>query len=190
MSEYDPAGVWIQDWATMPDFRSVFTKGDGVPPLYARAYSSPQVLVWNGAAFVLSTTLTGYAPGLGSQGVVVWDPTLVEYLATTDIPADVHEFDAVGNYVQTTVLAGFGGFGTEAAYPQGRSLAVTEDGCWLTYDQGHLSSWDRTGARVDTTTLTGAGTSFDSYFSLSFAQGLVWVVDVAGGTWRGYDVGI
>ena len=36
----------------------------------------------------------------------------------------------------------------------------------------------------------GAGTSFDSYFSLSYANGMVWIVDTAGGNWRGFDVGL
>src|SRR5439155_13699480 len=60
---------------------------------------------------------------------------------------------------------------------------------WFTYSNGTLSVWDQTGNRVGTTTLIGAGTSFDSHFSLSEANGKVFIVTTAGGTWDGYAVG-
>lgn len=50
-----------------------------------------------------------------------------------------------------------------------------------------LSAWDETGTRVATTTLNGAGTSGDSYYAYSAANGMFWVVDFVGGSWRGYD---
>ena len=53
-----------------------------------------------------------------------------------------------------------------------------------------LSAWDGAGTRVGTTELIGAGQTFDSHFSFSWAQGQVWVIDVANGTWRGYGVGL
>lgn len=51
-----------------------------------------------------------------------------------------------------------------------------------------LSAWDETGDRVAMTTLNGAGQSFDSYFSYSWAQDLFFVNDGASLSWRGYDV--
>ena len=46
------------------------------------------------------------------------------------------------------------------------------------------------GNLAGTTTLNLAGNSFDSYFSFSYANGMVWVDDASGGMWRGYDVGL
>src|SRR5262249_6780914 len=74
--------------------------------------------------------------------------------------------------------------------PEERGLAAVGN-YWLTYDrQGNLSAWDTSGNRVGLTHLNGAGTSFDSDFSLSYANGEVFIVDVAHGDWRGFDVGL
>jgi len=63
-------------------------------------------------------------------------------------------------------------------------------GYWLTYSNRMLSAWDTDGNRVDTTELLNAGTSFDAHFSFSYANGMVFIVDGPGGSWRGYDVGL
>lgn len=185
MSEYTATGQFVQNWATQPDFRSVFTKGDGTATLFARAFNSTDVLRWNGNAFVVDDTLTGAT--LGAQGVVVWDEFYGHYMASTDIPGQVFVFDEDGARIEERQLAGYSG--QETAYPQGRGIALAH-GCVLTYYNQTLSSWDIDGNRVDTTQLIGAGTAFDSYFSLSYAQGRAFVIDFAGGTWRGYDVGL
>jgi hypothetical protein len=92
-------------------------------------------------------------------------------------------------YTGNVLFSGFGTVPNENVYPQNRGVATSER-CYFTYYDGTLHVWDETGVRTDSATLTGAGTSFDSYFSLSYANGMIWVVDTAGGSWRGYDVGL
>ncbi|MBI4704243.1 MAG: hypothetical protein HY744_24295 [Deltaproteobacteria bacterium] len=75
------------------------------------------------------------------------------------------------------------------AYPQDRGVAAVK-GFYFTYANGVLSAWDDKGTRIDTAKLNGAGSSFDSHFSLSYAQGKIWVVDGGGQTWRGYNIGL
>src|SRR5262249_24115077 len=75
----------------------------------------------------------------------------------------------------------------ENNYPQDRGIAALGNN-WLTYSNGTLSVWDQTGNRIGTTTLVGAGTSFDSHFSLSEANDKVFIVTQASGTWDGYAV--
>ena len=86
-------------------------------------------------------------------------------------------------------LAGFGSMNNENTYPQDRGVATVK-GFYFTYANGVLSAWSDQGVRIDTTNLNGVGTSFDSHFSLSYAQSKVWLIDQAGGTWRGYNVGL
>ena len=70
-------------------------------------------------------------------------------------------------------------------YPQNRGV-IAVGPYYLTYNNLKLSVWDVNGTRVKTVTLNGAGTSFDSYFSLSWANKMVFIVDKAGGLWRGF----
>ncbi|MBE8990805.1 PEP-CTERM sorting domain-containing protein [Nostoc sp. LEGE 12450] len=86
-------------------------------------------------------------------------------------------------------LLGFSSIVGEDSYPANRGIAAAGD-YWLTYSSGTLSAWDYSGNRVDQTTLVGAGTSFDADFSLSYANSKVFIVDQAGGSWRGYDIGL
>jgi len=101
----------------------------------------------------------------------------------------VSRWNLAGTFLGTVTLSGFGIAG-ENSYPQNRGIAAFGS-YWFTYNSNTriLSAWDLSGTRVDTTTLTAAGTSFDSGFSLSYANGKIFVVDSAGATWRGYDVG-
>jgi hypothetical protein len=72
-----------------------------------------------------------------------------------------------------------------AKLQQNRGVAGAGD-YWFTYSNGFVSAWDAGGNRVDQATLTGAGTSFDSHFSFSYANGRFWIVDAPGGAWRGF----
>src|SRR5205085_1671739 len=98
-------------------------------------------------------------------------------------------WDLAGNYLGATSLSGFGTMLNEINYPQERGIAAA-GGYYLTYSDSVLSAWDASGNRVGTTVLNGAGNSFDSDFSLSYANGRVFIVDQAGGSWRGYNVGL
>ncbi len=183
LAEYDATGSLVGKFAPSIDFRSVFTLGDGVSPIYARGYASADILERVAPAmFVKHLTLAG---GIAdAQSAVAWDDTRSEYIAFTS--GTLTRWDATGAKVGTLVFAGYGA-GGENVYPQNRGVA-TAGGYYFTYHNGTLSAWDETGARVATTTLTGAGKTFDSHFSLSYADSRIWIVDGAYGTWRGYPI--
>jgi MYXO-CTERM domain-containing protein len=181
MHQYDAAGNWQATYNPGPDFRSIFTDGSNV---YARSFSDPTIYFQNApGSMVPALTLNGGF--LDSQAGVVF--TGSEYIANNYGSLD--RWDAAGNYVGSTPLSGFGGMNNEANYPQGRGVAYA-GGYYLTYSEGVLSAWDAAGNRTDTTILNNAGQGFDAHFSLSWADNKVFVVDAAGGSWRGYDVGI
>ena len=190
-ARYDAAGNPVATYSPGLDFRSVFTAPGG-GTVYARAFSLDTIYQQTApGVFVPSATLS--VPGLaatgpnGDQSAVVFNSAGTELLATTG--GVVYRWDLAGNALPSVTLNGFGSLNNEANYPQERGVAAA-GGYWLTYSEGVLSAWDpATGNRLDTTVLTGAGTSFSSYFSLSYANGRVFVVDAPGGTWRGYNVG-
>lgn len=93
-------------------------------------------------------------------------------------------WDASGNIASSFALAGYSG-----NYPENRGVAVADDYLFTYYNQT-LSAWDYAGNLLDQTSLLGAGNSFDSHFSLSYANDHIFVVDKAGQTWRGYDIGL
>lgn len=97
----------------------------------------------------------------------------------------MHRWGLNGAYLGSVSLNGYGTQNDEASYPQ--NIRIVADGdYWLTYSGGVLSTWDMNGDRKHTDTLLGAGTSFDSMYSLSYANGMVFVVDRAHDEWRGY----
>lgn len=185
-AQYSAAGGLINTYSPGIDFRSVFTKG-GVAPVYAREYASPVIRVQTApGVFTNDVTLSGGI--LDAQSDVVFNGTSTEFVAM--IAGTVSRWALNGTFLGYVTLSGFGSLNSENTYPQNRGIAVTPNACYLTYSNGVLSSWDALGSRVDTAVLTGAGMTFDAYFSLSYAAGKVWIVDAAGGTWRGYNVGL
>lgn len=184
-AKYDAAGNLIGSQAPSPgiDFRSVFTNGSN--DLLARGFNSNTIYKQTAfGSFTTFLTLTGGT--LDDQSAVVLDGSGTMYIARNG--STVSEWDLSGTFIASVNLIGLSG--SENNYPQGRGIAAIGS-YWLTYDSQTLSAWDPvTGTRLDTTTLNGAGTSFDSNFSYSYADGKFWVVDQAGGTWRGYDVGL
>jgi hypothetical protein len=185
LSRYDASGGWLIDFSPNRDIRSVFTQVDGVNPLLVRSYASRQIETFSApgtsAPFVYLSGGT-----LDAQSSVVWDAPNSQFLAM--YAGRVDRWNGSGTWLGQTTLSGYGTSGTESSSPQNRGIA-TVDGCWLTYESQKLHVWTTAGARSDTVTLTSAGTSSDSYYSFSYANGLVWVLDSAFGTWRGYDVG-
>jgi hypothetical protein len=105
----------------------------------------------------------------------------------------VARWDLAGNFLGYVTLSGYANsvnVGFADGYPANRGLAAAGNS-WLTLDAGGvLTAWDFAGNQVDHTTLLSAGGTFDSYFSLSYANGKVWVADQQEGLWRGYDVGL
>ncbi len=182
--KYDANGGFISAASPTPgiDFRSVFT--DSANSLLARGYNSSSI--YQQTSFGNFMVIASLAGGLlDSQSAVVLNGAKTEYLAQSG--GTVSRWDLAGNYLGAVTLSGFGG--GEAFYPQGRGLATAGNNL-LTYYDGILTAWSMAGVELGSTALTGAGTGFDSGFSYSYANDLFWVVDEAGGTWRGYDIGL
>ncbi len=185
LAQYTANGVLVQKYSPGLDFRSVFTKGDGTSPVYARSYANMQVRVQTSpGVFGTEVTLAG---SLDSQSAVVWDAKNSVYVGRKD--GNLYRWNASGGALPTVTLVGYGTLNNEGSSPQDRNVATVK-GFYLSYSGGVLSAWDDLGTRIDTTILTGAGTNSNSYYSLGYAQGKVWVIDTSAGTWRGYNVGL
>lgn len=184
VASHDAVGNVLDYYQPNLDLRSVFTRGDGVGPLYSRAYADPQIRVQDApGSFVDDVVLQdGF---LDDQSAVVWDDVNAEFIAHSG--GTVTRWDENGALIGEVVLDGFGELDGENDGIASRGIAVA-CGYYLTYYNGLLSAWDVDGNRLAFTTLNGAGTSGDSYYSYSYAQGLFFVNDGAGGNWRGYDV--
>lgn len=184
MAEYDAAGVHQGTINPGPDFRSLFTKGEGIGPLYARGYNDATIWVEDTpGTFVADVTLAASMPGLHIQAAVVWDASSEHYIGITS--GTVLRWDAAGNFLGSTVLDGFGiaPHQHEALGNSPYQMAWAER-CILTYSDGQLSAWDHDGNRVDTADLLPMFLA--EQFSLSYANGMVWLSD--GSTWHGTSV--
>jgi hypothetical protein len=132
----------------------------------------------------VDTTLVGGS--IDSQAQMAWDADRNEFLA--HLSGAVSRWDVNGTFRGTVSLVGYGTQGTESSSPQNHGIAWS-CGVYLTYDAGVVSAWDtNSGVRLDTATLVGAGTGVDSHFGYSFANRRFFVLDAAGGSWRGYPV--
>ncbi len=183
LSELDEFGTQVNLYDPGFDIRSVFTKTDGSGPIYLRAYNDMQMYVQTSPGmFTTDVVLEG---AVDSQSSVVFDDVNRYFLANEY--GTVRRWDETGAYVDDIVLNGFGTMGTEGPFNiQGRGLAWS-CGYFYTYSDQVLSAWDEGGNRIATTILNGAGTSGDSYYSYSIANGMFFVNDFFGGSWRGYD---
>jgi len=187
LAQYDPYGAFLSFYQPNVDWRSVFTKEDGIGNLYGRGYNSNQIQVMSGGLGIFTNDVTLQGGTLDAQSSVAFDTTRREFI-TLNPNGDVQRWDEAGAFVGAVTLVGFGNQGNEGTYPSDRGVAWACDH-YLTYSDETLSSWDSvTGARVASTTLVGAGTSFDSNFSISYTNEMVFVVTTAGGQWQGYDV--
>jgi hypothetical protein len=168
------------------DFRSVFSDASG--NVYARQYSNRTIYKQTspGVFATYATLATDTAGGQASQVGVVLMGTGLGYVAQDS--GTLYQWNLSGGLIQTVALSGYGSLNSESSYPQNARVAAWGS-YYLTYSNGALSAWNASGNRVGQMTLTGAGTTFDSNFSLSYANGYVWVVDAAGGLWRGYQIG-
>ena len=183
LARYDSSGSLLNSYATGNDFRSVFTNNAG--DVFARTYNSNVILMQTSPGVFVNSGIT-LSTGLNDQSSVVLNGDQTEFLAHNN--GTVQRWDLSGNFIASTSLSGWGSVAGEANYPQDRGIAAFGD-YWLTYSNGTLSAWDTAGNRVDQTLLNGAGTTFNAHFSLSYANGRVFIVDDAGGSWRGYDIG-
>ncbi len=184
LARYNSAGGVLATFSPGLDFRSIFTDRTGT--VFARAFNDAKIYRQTVPGTFVSAGITLIGGSLDTQSSVVLNSAETEYVAMSG--GVVSRWSTNGTYLGNVNLLGFGTVGGENFSPQNRGIAAT-GGFWLTYNgSGILSIWDPAGNRVLQSTLTGAGTSFDSAFSFSYCNGKVFVVDAAGGQWRGYDV--
>lgn len=181
-------GVTVQTYSPGLDFRSVFVNPTSRGTVYARAYGDGKIYQQTSPGVFTATSVT--LSGLDSQSSVVFNGAGTEYLAMNN--GVVSRFNLSGTLLGTVSLSGWGS-NSEGSYPQNRGIAAAGD-YWFTYTGvgtggGTLSVWDTSGNRIGTTTLLGAGNTFASNFSLSLANGRIFVIDDTAGTWRGYKIG-
>jgi hypothetical protein len=181
-------GVTVQTYSPGLDFRSVFVNPNSRGTVYARAYSNGTIYQQTSPGVFTATSVS--LPGLDAQSSVVFNGAGTEFLAMNN--GVVSRFNLSGSLLGTVSLAGWGS-NSENSYPQNRGIAAAGN-YWFTYTGvgtggGTLSVWDTSGNRIGTTTLLGAGNTFASNFSLSLANGRIFVIDDTGGTWRGYKIG-
>ncbi|MBA3725236.1 MAG: PEP-CTERM sorting domain-containing protein [Armatimonadetes bacterium] len=186
LAQYAADGTLLNTYEPGLDLRSVFTNG-GAGPVYARQYNDSQIYVQTSPG-VFGTDVVLSGGSLDAQGSVAFDDSGA-FIAMN--AGNVDRWDAAGNYIESIALSGFGSMFNENTYPQNRGLAFfggMDFPHFLTYSEGMLSAWDAAGIRVGTTELLTGGITFDSHFSLSYANGMVWVVDEPGGLWKGYEL--
>lgn len=178
LAQYNANGDLISTFSPGIDFRSVFTDNSG--NVFARGYASANIYQLT-APGVFSNYLSLSGGSLDAQSSVVFNKNN-EFVAMEN--GNVNVWNASGNLTSSFTLTGYSG-----TYPQNRGIISVGD-FLVTYKDQLLSAWDYSGNLVDQAALVGAGTSFDSYFSLSYANDRVFINDNAGQTWRGYNIGI
>lgn len=186
LARYDALGSFDLSYATGTSSTGIFTLGDGVPGLYARQ---------SGSDDLYQIDETGLASGLFNLATLPLDPlaNVVADAGRGELVSHnnglINRWSAAdGSPVGQLPLDGYGGMAGEGSPPASVRMAMA-GGCYLTYANGSVSSWDSTGSRAGSSFLPGAGSTADSHNSFSYAKGLAWVRD-AGGTWRGYDIGL
>jgi len=184
LAAYGLSGTVSNTYSPGLDFRSLTTAPDGT--LLARAYGSGEIYVMSSPGVFVSSGVTLTGGTLDPQASVVLNGAGTEFDALSG--GVISRWNANGAYLGTVQLIGFGSLTGESSSPQERGLA-TLGNLWLTYNgAGVLSLWDNSGNRITELALPGAGTSFDSDYGFSYCNGKVFIVDVAGGTWRGFDL--
>lgn len=183
LARYTSAGISNGLYAAGLDFRSIFTRADGT--VLARAFNSRIIYQQiSPGVFSNSVTLTGGT--LDAQSSVVLNSDNTEFIAMSG--GTVSRWNTNGTNLASVTLQGFASLTGEDMQPQSRGIAAY-GGLWLTYSgAGIVSLWDYSGNRLAQIPLPGAGTSFDSDYSFSFCNAKVFIVDVAGGRWRAFDL--
>ena len=184
LAAYGLSGAVSNTYSPGLDFRSLTTTPNGA--LLARAYGSGLIYTMTSPGGFTGSAVTLTGGTLDPQAAVVLNGPGTEFDAQSG--GVVSRWSTNGTYIGAVNLIGFGSLAGEASYPQSRGLAVLGE-FWLTYNgAGVVSLWDAGGHRVTELALPGAGTSNDSDFGFSYCNGKVFIVDVAGGTWRGFDL--
>ncbi len=182
LGQYTATGASLNTYSPGIDFRSIFTRGDRTSPLYSNETGSNVVQVQG--TFGSFSNLVTLGSSLSTGSSVVYDATRAHYIAFDS--GIVRRWNSGGSVLSGVTLSGYGSQSGESGTPVIR--IATASGYYLTFvpSTGVLSAWNVSGTRVGTTTLTG-GSGAGGY-SLSYAQGKVWVI--VSSTWRGYNVGL
>jgi hypothetical protein len=184
LARYGLTGALIATYSPGLDFRSLTTKADGT--LLARAYNSGVIYQQTSPGVFTGSGITLTGGTLDMQSSVVLSGAGTEFDAMSS--GVVARWSTNGTYLGTINLIGYGTIAGENASPQNRGLAVMGN-LWLTYNGTNIVSiWNTAGNRITQVTLPGAGTNLDSDYSFSYCNGKVFIVDIAGGKWRGYDL--
>jgi len=184
LASYSLSGKPVATYSPGLDFRSLTTEPDGT--VLARAYGTGVIYVMTSPGAFVSSGVTLTGGSLDLQSSVVLNGTATEFDSQSG--GVVSRWSTNGTYLGAVNLIGFGAVPGEQASPQSRGLAALGN-LWLTYNgAGVVSLWDPSGNRITELALPGAGSSNDSDWSFSFCNGKVFIVDVAGSTWRGFDL--
>lgn len=184
LAQFDINGNLVNTYEPGVDFRSVFTVNGMGGTVYGRGFGDSAVLRMDSpGVFNPFVTLSGGS--LNEQSQVEFGAGGNEFIAHN--AGNIDRWSLGGAYLGSVSLNGFGTMFNEDTYPANRGV-VYAGGYYLTFSDQHLSAWDASGNRVGTTELIGSGTSFDSEFSLSWANGKIWIIDEANGMWRGYQI--
>lgn len=183
LTRYAADGTFLGNYAPGLDVRSVFTMGDGIAPTYIRPYGSSDIYRETApGSYTFDRSLGGGT--LDAQSAVVWDATRERFLAMEG--GQVDQWDAAGMHLGSVMLSGY----VDPGYPANRGIAVSNAGCWMTYDDGVVTTWGPDGERLGSTLLSGAGVDFNALFSFSYAAGRVWVWSDASSSWSAFDLGL
>lgn len=183
-ARHDATGTPTATFTPGIDFRSITTDPAGNTFIRAAGSQAFQGQPAPGA-FALELSVTGAFLNPNAKLLLGPDGTTLHSLMF----GAVFHYDAdTGVNTGFTALTGFGDLNSEADNPQNETLAIADDGTFLTYSNGVLSAWDVLGDRVGTTTLIEAGNTEASHASFSYANGLAFVIEANGGLWRGYDL--
>jgi len=177
----------VMRYAPGIDFRTLFTKVPGRGPILARGYPDQQLLRMDSpGTFVADVLLVGGSVA-GTDMTIVYDNTRRHFVGNIDGSLEMWNDD--GEFFDSLSLENWG---VDNPAESGSQKVVTACGYYLTYANGIASVFDGSGQRVDMKTLTDAPTTVttETLFSLSYADGLLWVLDVTDGTWRGWDLGL
>jgi hypothetical protein len=159
------------------DIRSVFTKMPGEGPTYLKTWASDVIKVETGlGVYAVDVTLTGGPAGAHDDMIAYdwWNQEFVRQNAGT-----LHKWDDSGAYAGSESLPDWVG--------QTGTIAYTEQGCYLTYDQGgdiRVYSWNADGSSAGGVRLIADA----HHYSFSYANGWVWIW--GGDKWEGFNVGI
>ena len=184
LARYTSSGVSNGLYAAGLDFRSVFARSDGT--VLARAFGTNVIYQQTSPGVFASSGVSLTGGTLDPQSSMVLNGAETEFVAMN--AGVVSRWSTNGTYLGSVTLLGFGTLSGENGFPQNRGMAAFGS-LWLTYSgAGIVSLWDYSGNRLAQLPLPGAGTGFDSAFSFSFCNGKVFIVDVAGGRWRAFDL--